>query len=100
MNQTSTQFRSLAVSLSSRGFGYAVMEGNKRLIQYGKKVFEDDKNARSLAHLGKIIVRNQPDVLVLQDVNATGTRRAPRIKGLHRKAVALAKKHKLKVVKI
>jgi hypothetical protein len=99
-NQISKQFRSLAVSLSSRGFGYAVMEGDNALILYGKKVFEDDKNAKSLTSIKGIITRNQPDVLVIQDVNAKGTHRAPRIKELHRKVVALAKKHRLKVVKI
>jgi len=84
----------LAVSLSSRGFGYAAMEGNNQLVDYGKKVTEKDKNAWSLTHIGKVIDRSQPNVLVLQDVHAKGTRRAPRIKELHRKVVALAKKHK------
>jgi hypothetical protein len=100
MNQTSKQFRILAVSLSSRGFGYAVMEGDTALILYGKKVIQGDKNVRSLASIESLITRNQPDVLVLQDVNAKGTRRAPRIKELHRKVVILAKRHRLKTVKI
>jgi hypothetical protein len=102
-NQTPKLFRTLTVSLSSRGFGYAVMEGNNRLISFGKKIFGADKNARSLAHIEKVIIHNQPDVQVLQDVNAKnarGTRRDPRIKELHRKVVALAKKCKLKVVEI
>lgn len=100
MNHTAEQIRILAVSLSSRGFGYAVMEGNSTLILYGKKVFAEDKNVRSLAHIDKLIAHNQPDVLVIHDVNANGTHRAPRIKELHRKVVALAKQHHLKVVKI
>ena len=87
MNQTSKQFRIVAISLSSRGFGYAVLEGNNTLVDYGKKVFNEDKNVRSLAHIEKVIARNQPDVLTLQDVNAKGTRRDPRIKKLHRKVV-------------
>src|SRR5262249_18436518 len=48
----------------------------------------------------KVVVRNQPDVLVLSDVNAEGVYRWKRIKELDRKVVALAKKRKLKVVKI
>jgi hypothetical protein len=103
MNQTSKQFRILAVSLSSRGFGFAVMEGNNRLVDYGKKIINEDKNLRSLDAIDKLITRSLPDALVLQDVNARnarGTRRDPRIKELHRKVVALAKKHKLKTVKI
>ncbi len=99
-NQTTEPSRIFAVSLSSRGFGYAVVEGNDRLVDYGKKVFDDNKNVRSLAHIEKIITRSQPDVLVLQDVNAKGTRRDPRIKELHRKVVALAKHHRIKAVTI
>ncbi len=39
----------------------------------------------------------QPSVLVLQDVNAKGCRRAPRIKALHQRVIALAKKRKCKI---
>ena len=100
MNQSAKQSRTLAVSLSTWGIGYAVLEGKNALVDYGNKRINKDKNARSLAHIEKMIVHNQPDVLVLQDVNAKGTHRAPRIKQLHRKIVALAKERKLKVVEI
>ena len=100
MNHTSKQSRILAVSLSSRDFGYAVMEGGNTLILYGKMIINQDKNIRVLAHVKKMIARNGPGVLVLHDVDAKGTYRDPRIKTLHRKVVELAKKHKTKVVKI
>ena len=93
------QFRIAAVSLSTHGFGYAIMEGGT-LIDYRNKVFMADKSANSFTHIKKLIVRFQPDVLVLHDVNAKGTYRAPRIKELHRKVFALAKRLKLKTVKI
>jgi len=93
------QFRIAAVSLSANGFGYAIMEGNT-LVEYRNKIFYTDKNANSLIHIDKFIVRYRPDVLVLNDVNAKGTYRAPRIKELHQKVVKLAKKHKLKINKI
>ena len=38
--------------------------------------------------------------MVLRSVKAKGTHRAPRIKKLHMQVVALAKKHKLRVVEI
>ena len=100
MNQSAKQSRILSISISTWGFGYAVLEGENSLVDYGNKRINADKNTRSLAHIEKMIVHNQPDVLVLQDVNAKGTRRAPRIKQLHRKVVALAKERKLKVVEI
>jgi hypothetical protein len=94
------QFRVLAISLSSRGFGYAVMEGNNRVVAYGNKVINKNKNARVLVHIEKVITRYQPGLLVLQDVNAKGTHRDPRIKGLNRKIIALMKKRRLTTAKL
>ena len=96
MNRTK-QFRILAVLLSTKGFGYAVMEGENTLVDYGNKVVKKDKNVHSLTQIKRVIAQNQPDVLVLQDVMAKCARRAPRIKELHREVVALATKRKLKV---
>lgn len=100
MNQIPNHFSVLAVSLSSRGFGYAVLEGNNALICYANKEFKKDRNARSLVQINNIIAHYRPDILVLQDVNAKSTYRAPRIKELHKQVLALAKKRKLKVVKM
>jgi hypothetical protein len=99
MNQN-RQFRSLGIALSSRGFGYAVMEGHNALVDSGKKVINNDKNVRVLGHIEKLIIRNMPDVLVLQNVNAKGTHRALRIKDLHRDVVAMGKKQKLMVANV
>ncbi|MEI8288176.1 MAG: hypothetical protein WCH99_01785 [Verrucomicrobiota bacterium] len=93
------QFRIASVSLSANGFGYAIMEGNT-LIEYRNKMFLADKNANSLTNIEKFMIHYRPDVLVLNDVNAKGTYRAPRIKELHRDVIKLAKRHKLKTVKI
>jgi Holliday junction resolvasome RuvABC endonuclease subunit len=100
MHQSSNPFRIVAISLSSRGFGYAVMERNRALVDYGKKVVSEDKNAWSLAHIAKLIAVNRPDVLALQSMNAKGTRRALRIKELHRSVVMLVKKYKIRVVEL
>ena len=94
------QFRILAIALTSRGFGYAVMEGDSTLIDFGKKVINAEKNARSLGHIEKIIGRNCPDILVVDDVHAKGTYRAARIKKLHKSLLMMARKHKLKVEKL
>jgi hypothetical protein len=89
--------RILAVAPLSRGFGYAVMEPPDRLVACGNKAIRRDKNAGSLAWVKKFIQFYQPDVPVLPEVDAPHARRAARIKRLHRKIVALAKEHKLKV---
>jgi Holliday junction resolvasome RuvABC endonuclease subunit len=97
MNQISKPSRILAVSLSSRGFGFAVMEGNDRLIDYGNKVVRPDKNVHSLTQIEKMITRCQPDALVLHDVTAKRSHRSGRIKELHRTVVALAQRRTLTV---
>jgi Holliday junction resolvasome RuvABC endonuclease subunit len=99
-NQTSKESRILAISPSSCGFGYAVMEGKGRLVAYGNMVIKKNKNARVMLHAEKIIARYQPNVLAIQDVNGKGTHRHLRIKKLHQKVITLAEKDKIKVLKL
>lgn len=93
------QTRIAAVSLSTNGFGFAVMESNA-LVQHGNKVISGDKNVNTLAQIAKLLIKLRPDVLVLHDVNAKGTYRNQRIKTLHKSVVMVARKRKLKVVTI
>ena len=95
MNQTaSKQIRILAIALTARGFGYCVME-NQVILECGNKEVEGNKNSQSVFKIEKLLKQFLPSVLVLQDVNAAGCRRAPRIKALHRQVVGLAEKHKV-----
>ena len=89
--------RILAIAPLSRGLGYAVMEGPDKLVVSGNKAILRNKNAGALAWVDKFIRFYQPGVLVLPDVTAADTRRAARIKTLHRKIVAWAGKQRLKV---
>jgi hypothetical protein len=101
MNQTTSKdFRILAVALSFGGFGFVVMEGQKTIIEFGRRMADGDKNAQSLAKAKKLLSFYRPDVLVLQDVEAKGSRRWPRIKTLNRQIKRVAEKHKIKVILI
>ncbi len=98
MNQTTSKdFRILAVALSAKGFGFVVMEGQKTIIECGGRVADGDKNVQSLAKMEKLLNFYRPGALVLQDVEAKGSRRAPRIKTLNRHIKAVAEKHKIEV---
>src|SRR5664279_2851736 len=100
MNQTTSKyFCILAVALSARGFGFVVMEGQKTIIECGGRVADGDKNAQSLAKMKKLLNLYRPSVLVLQDVEAKGSRRYPRIKTLNRQIKGVAEKQKI-VVKL
>jgi Holliday junction resolvasome RuvABC endonuclease subunit len=97
-HQHPKQFRLLAVALTSRGLGYAVLEGEKSLIESSHmSVRKGDKNKQCLTKVEKLATFYRPDVLVLQDVTAKGSRRAPRIKRLHEEVIGLARKQKIKV---
>src|ERR1035437_3295829 len=97
MNQTmSKQVRIFAIALTARGFGYCVTE-DEAILECGYKGVRGNKNLNSVSKIEKLMRQFLPSVLVLQDVNAEGCYRAPRIKALHRKIVGLAANHKCKV---
>ena len=43
-NIRSKHFRILAIAPSSRGFGFAVLEGQEKLVDWGVKSIKGDKN--------------------------------------------------------
>ncbi len=97
MNQTTTkQVRVLAVAPTARGFGYCVME-DQVMLERGNKGVEGNKNQQSVSKIEKLMKQFLPGVLVLQDVEAKGSRRAPRIKTLNRQIIELTAKQKCKV---
>ena len=97
MNQTaSKQIRVLAIALTARGFGYSVLENNV-MLEYGHKEVRGNKNSQSVSKIEKLLKQFLPSLLVLQDVNAAGCHRAPRIKTLHRQIIELAGNLKIKV---
>lgn len=98
--QTNQSKRVLAISLSSRGFGYACLEGRSRLVDYGSKAFyERFKNVWLLGKAAKLVQRNAPDILVLQDISAKDKARSKRVRELHRQLMALSKEQGIKMVK-
>jgi hypothetical protein len=73
----------LAVFPSTRGFGYAVFEGPRSLIDWGVKGARcPQKNLESLEKLRELTALYRPDVVVLEDYEGPGSRRAKRIRNL------------------
>ena len=85
-----TNVRILAIAPSSRGFGYAVLEEQEKLVDWGVKCVQGDKNAGSLAKVEKLIAQYEPLVLVLEDTTTSDSRRAPRIRELSRRIIIMA----------
>jgi hypothetical protein len=92
-------FRILSIAPSTKGVGFAVLEGRDTLVNWGIKAVrgKGNKNAKSLSKVEALLVRYQPDVLVLEDAAAQGSLRYPRIQKLVPQIAKLAAKYKVKV---
>ena len=87
--------RILAVAPSTRGVGFAVLEGKETLVNWGVKSITGDKNSHSLARIKELITQYEPAVLVLEDCLAAKSRRNPRIRSLGKRIIKLATNHRL-----
>lgn len=94
----SKHFRVLAISPSSSGFGFAVLEGEQTLVDWRVRHVEADKNARCVEKVKELLVHYRPDVMVLQDHSGKDSRRSVRIRTLSRQIAALALKQKARLV--
>src|SRR2546430_16674813 len=89
--------RVLAIDPSTRGFGFAVLEGANRLIDWGVKETKKNKNAKSITLIDDLIELYQPSVIVVEDYEGKGSRRCRRIQGLINDISKLAFKKKIRV---
>jgi hypothetical protein len=61
------------------------------------KRIEGDKNTRSIALVKNLVTHYQPGVMLLQDTSTKNARRAPRIRALSKRIIALATSSKVSV---
>lgn len=92
-----TYTRILAIAPGPRGFGYAVLEGQGTLIDWGIKAVLGEKNKECLEKVEEMIAFYEPHVLVMKDHKAKKPRRSERLQTLSRHILTLAKKKKLPV---
>lgn len=96
----SQPIRTLGIAPSSRGFGFAVLDGFATLVDWGVKSVQGDKNLGSVAKISKLIDQYKPDRLVMEDFWYEDSRRAERIRILGESIRTLAgeKRIKLRVI--
>ena len=98
MNKVSPKYpRILAITPSTKGFGYAVLEGHKLLVDWGVRSVTGDKNAGSIEKVEEMIAHYNPQVMVLEDTGIKGSRRSARIQALTKRLVALAENRTIRV---
>jgi Holliday junction resolvasome RuvABC endonuclease subunit len=93
----SKHFRVLAIAPSTRGFGFAVLEGQDTFADWGVKTVQGNKNANSLARMKELIAHYQPGVLVLENAAAKNSRRSTRIRKLGQQIIRMAATSKVSV---
>ena len=89
--------RILAIAPSSHGFGFAVLEGEEKLVDWGVKRVSEDKNRQSLLRVAELIAYYLPAKLVVEDCSTKGCRRSARIRALIQQVKTLADQRKLAV---
>ncbi len=97
MNRPSTRaIRVLALDPTHRGFGFAVLEGPDRLVDWGVKTVRGNKQAGCLRKIRELFQLYQPTVVVLEDCARRGSRRCPRVRRLIKRIHFFAIKNGIK----
>lgn len=91
-----THKRILAIDPCTRGFGFAVLEGPERLIDWGVKEARSNKNARCVRQIADLISCYRPDAIVIEDYADTGCRRCLRVRKLLQDIRKLAARKRIK----
>lgn len=92
------ELRVLAIDPSTRGLGFAVLEGPRRLLDWGVREAAGDKNAECVRIVLELIDHYHPHVLVLENTAAEASRRRMRVRELLEAIRAAARQKGVKVL--
>ena len=98
MKHTKTSPQVLALYITRRGIAFAFFSSEASLHDWGtKEVRGNNKHADCLRIAKQLIAIRKPDVLVIEDATATGSRRFPRIRRLYRAILQSAERQHIRV---
>lgn len=89
--------RILAIDPASRGFGFAVLEGPERLIDWGGRDTRRNKRPQTLRKVEELVQFYKPDAIVVEDCRHRSSRRHKRVQHLIEDILDLARQKKIKV---
>ncbi len=89
--------RVLAIDPTTRGFGFVILEGADRLVDWGLRDIRDDKEQQTIEKLDDLICLYKPSILVVEDIEDPTSRRSPRIEAIIRSLRDLAIEKALRV---
>jgi Holliday junction resolvasome RuvABC endonuclease subunit len=97
-NNPHKQIRIMAITPSSRGFGFAVLDTPQTLVEWRSTAIKGkNKNTEALSKAEKVLAHHMPDILILQDHSVASSRRSKRVKALNKRIIACAGARKVKV---
>src|SRR5262245_2109637 len=74
--------RIFALDPTTKGFGYAILETPFRLVDWGLAHVSGDKESGAVARFEELLDQFRPDIVILEDSTAPGSRRRPRVQKL------------------
>lgn len=89
--------RVLAIDPTTKGFGFALLEGPDLLVDWGTREARGDKHAGCLKLTAELMDRYGPDVIVTEDPNRSDARRCGRVRELIRAISESARERGCKV---
>jgi len=92
--------RALAIDPTSRGFGFAVLEGPGTLVDWGVRSVPRTPRKVAQGKLRELITLYRPDVLVVEDCTTPSTRRRTRVRQLLDDLARMAKEAHLQTHRI
>jgi hypothetical protein len=90
--------RVLALYPASRGVGFALVDHERRLVDWGTRGTKGrGKNVTAMRAMTDLILRHHPSRIVLEDTTEKRSRRHTRIRDLHAQVIRYAKVHHRRV---
>jgi hypothetical protein len=89
--------RIFALDPTTKGFGYAVLELPFRLVDWGLAHVSGEKESGAIARFEELLDQFRPDVVILEDSAASGSRRRPRVRKLLEKLQETARERGIEV---
>src|SRR4051794_36583226 len=65
-NASSSGIRILAIAPSTRGFGFAILEGDKVLVDWGAKFIQRDTSVAAVSIIKRLMVHYEPTIIALK----------------------------------
>jgi hypothetical protein len=89
--------RILAISPFTRGFGFAVLEGERMLADWGTKPVSYGEDLQWSRKAERLILMYKPDVVIFQDFSLKGSTRSARMRVVNANMMTLARLHQVRV---